>query len=244
MGRLKVGSTARLYRDGIDDSAHLLGQVIVPRGRMEVRHLDPGTYLARDEEQNEITFVVTALEEAAVVQGAADPDGTVAGPGSANVDSSPVQLVGDEHERSEPTFPAGGSRIAPKEDIRQDLERIPAGPGSVLVTEAPEEAEPQWRREGRNMPEGPAPGETGQDSVNAVAVEGDVTPEPQPVEEQPTVPPAERAAETPAAPNPEARKPAAKTPATAKRRQERAGAGQKRAQRPPAGDSSRVQKQR
>lgn len=136
---LTAGASVRFYRDG----HHLAGQAIVPNGRFEVRHLEPGKYVARDELGGEVAFAVTANAETSLVQAGVDPLGhdnplarvNTGAPGQAfsvptetpNVGVRPGQ--GREGEPKYPKAPDLTKVHAP----RSDDQRVPGAPGSAAV---------------------------------------------------------------------------------------------------------------
>lgn len=133
---LHPGAEVRIYRDGTEIQP---GVLIAPVDHhLEIRHLFPGSYLARDGFGNEVPFVVTAQEEAVVLKVSrlsADSSRAV-GPGGSLVDPAPAAESGPEM-----IFPEVSFAEAPRADVEADVP-VPAEPGSSLVESAEPPAEP------------------------------------------------------------------------------------------------------
>lgn len=161
-GSLQAGSHARIYRDG----QILEGMVLVPQeSRMSLRHLAPGSYVLRDECDNEVAVRVGVDSEDAVVfvkGGEPGADDGTAEPGSAVLteltterDTRPalsenqpgfpnVGATNTDESRSDggdmirPDAPGRkGSKLTPEQAERDDV-ITPAEPGSARIT--PEKA--------------------------------------------------------------------------------------------------------
>ena len=129
--KLTVGATVRVFRDG----GVLVGPLMqVPKGRFSVRHLDPGSYVARDELGGEQAFVVSADQEDAVIVPGADVGMGSGEPGSAWIVPALAQADGDE-----PVYPdAPKSADAPVVEPQADVPVL-GEPGSAKITLAPSE---------------------------------------------------------------------------------------------------------
>lgn len=202
--RLEPGSTARIYRDG----GVLVGpSLLVPtEGRFEVRHLDPGHYVARDESGNEVAFEVSARDETTVIVGSGTPEGPTGAPGTGRTDAITTLDTGAQkipNEFAPEHSPAARRRKLTVEDAVNDERRAPAAPGSVLVDEVPDDVispvdEAAWAAA---APQGESV-DTGRDAAAE--------------QEPPAAPPKQEADETPASAEVSAR-PSRKAPSTADR---------------------------
>ena len=122
---LHPGAEVRIYRDGTE----LVSSLIAPCDHhLEVRHLDPGSYVARDGVENEVPFVVDPQQESAVLRVKGSHDSAKpSGPGGSLVDPVPAQAAQSEPTRPDPVFAS-----KPKADVESDVP-VPAEPGSALV---------------------------------------------------------------------------------------------------------------
>ena len=125
-GTLARGSTARIYRDG----EILVGQLLVPQeGRFEVRHLPPGSYLARDETGEEVRFEVSAFEETTVICGSGSPVGPTGAPASGHAQRSDTRLVGRKpavNEHAPHATPGERGKPKPKPRAKSKAKPKPA----------------------------------------------------------------------------------------------------------------------
>jgi hypothetical protein len=155
---LQTGSLARIYRDG----EALQESVTVPAGRMEIRVLAPGQYVARDECGNEVAFEVSALAEVAVVQDPGGDEGPVPPAGTSRGEEVAVRLT-------EPPKPAGEAFPEPQspadvtlEDAGNPDQRTPGQAGASITHEdgtpepAPAPAKKPAKPRAKARPKAPA----------------------------------------------------------------------------------------
>jgi hypothetical protein len=132
---LAPGSAARIYRDG----GVLVAQCNVPAtGRFEVRGLDPGQYVARDELGGEQAFVVHPGTESTTVSGhgAAVAPGASGMPGTGSVAEAPALHVGPDPVVTAPAFVDDGDgghvgRAAVGKRVTRQVPNKPADVESV-----------------------------------------------------------------------------------------------------------------
>jgi hypothetical protein len=138
--KLTVGSTVRIFRDGGVLHGPLLN---VPDGKFTVRHLPAGSYVARDEDSNEVQFVVGVdNEEAVIVPGSLDvqEDAGSAEPGSSW--TVPADALLDSTGMDDAEYPKShGSADEPKHAPQADVPVL-GEPGSAKITLTGEPYEP------------------------------------------------------------------------------------------------------
>jgi hypothetical protein len=94
---LTAGSVARIYRDG----TLVAPSVNVPEGRMELRHLQPGQYEARDECGGRVVFEVPFGQEVVVVQAPKSDDGLPV----VSADGGSSTVPAEQVEVAQPVYP-------------------------------------------------------------------------------------------------------------------------------------------
>jgi hypothetical protein len=135
--KLTVGATVRIFRDG----GVLVGPLLqVPDGRFSVRHLDPGSYVARDELGGEQAFVVGVDREDAVIVPGPDVEMGSGEPGSAWVVPALAQDEGTEPKYPKPATAAHAPKVEPQADVP-----VLGEPGSAKITLVPS-SEPEAHR--------------------------------------------------------------------------------------------------
>lgn len=145
--RLSPGADARIYpwRGGVADRSHCtIVRIPEKGGEVTIRQLDPGDYVAMDEEGHERKFSVTAGVEEAIIQPGKGHHTT--GPGGAIVqeidtpDNAPGQPVGEPAQEQveaaqKPVKPAAAARenaakpkpAAPTRRPRNDPNKVATG---------------------------------------------------------------------------------------------------------------------